>query len=260
MVKIIAIIPARMASSRFPGKPLAKISGIPMVGHCFIRTKMSKVLTDCYVATPDKEIFNYIYSINGDAVMTSHRHIMCHDRVVEAVKKIEKQKKIKYDIVLNIQGDLPLVYPDMINNLVIPIVKNPKEVFTTTMMDEVLDKKDFYDPNRVKTVTDNNKDLIFVSRSPIPSDKKTKKKFKKFKHVAIRAYSRNFFDKISKLKITPIEKIEGIDELRLLENGYKIRTVVTKRVTETVDTLTDLKKVIKMMNKDQLFKKYKNHY
>ncbi len=258
-MKIIAIIPARMASSRFPGKPMKLIHKIPMIGHCFIRTAMSKLLTDCYVATPDKSIHNYIKSIGGFSVMTSHTHKMCHDRVVEAVKKIEKSKKIKYDIILNVQGDLPMVFPDMVDKLIRPLIKY-KHIQTTTMIDQVLEKKDFFDPNRVKVVIDKNNDLIFVSREPIPSIKKTNLIFKKFKHVAIRAYRRNFFEIISKLKMTPIEKIEAIDELRIIENGFKIRTVFTKRITETVDTQKDLNKVIKMMSKDSLLKKYRNKY
>ena len=258
-MKIIAIIPARMASSRFPGKPMKKIHAIPMIGHCFIRTSMSKLLTDCYVATPDKAIKNYITSIDGNSVITSHKHEMCHDRVVEAVKKIEKSKKIKYDIILNVQGDLPMVFPEMVDALIKPLLKN-KKIETTTMIDPILEEKDFFDANRVKTVIDKNNDLIFVSREPIPSIKKTKKNFQKFKHVAIRAYKRNFFKKISKLKLTPIERIEGIDELRILEHGFKIRTVFTRKITETVDTKKDLNKVTKMMAKDNLLKKYKKKY
>jgi len=258
-MKIIAIVPARMASSRFPGKPMKPIHGIPMIGHCYIRTSMSKLLTDCYVATPDRSIDDYIKSIGGDSVMTSHKHKMCHDRVVEAVLKLEKKKKFKYDIILNVQGDLPMVFPDMVDELVKPLIKN-KNVETTTMIDQILAKKDFFDPNRVKTVIDKNKDLIFVSREPIPSIKKTKSNFRKYKHVAIRAYKRKFFTKISKFKLTPIENIEGIDELRILENGLKIRTVFTRRITETVDTQNDLNKVSKMMIKDVLLKKYKKKY
>jgi len=258
-MKIIAIIPARMASSRFPGKPMKLIHKIPMIGHCFIRTSKSKLLTDCYVATPDNSIHNYIKSIGGYSIITSHKHKMCHDRVVEAVKKIEKFKKIKYDIILNVQGDLPMVFPDMVDKLIQPLIKS-KTVQTTTMVDQILEKKDFFDSNRVKVVIDKNKDLIFVSREPIPSIKKTKSQFKKYKHVAIRAYRRTFFNIISKLKMTPIEKIEAIDELRILENGFKIRTVFTNRITETVDTQKDLNKVIQMMSKDSLLKKYKKKY
>ena len=151
-----------------------------------------------------------------------------------------------------------MVFPDMVDELVIPLIKN-KNVETTTMIDQIL-AKDFFDPNRVKTVIDKNKDLIFVSREPIPSIKKTKSNFRKYKHVAIRAYKRKFFTKISKFKLTPIENIEGIDELRILENGLKIRTVFTRRITETVDTQNDLNKVSKMMIKDVLLKKYKKKY
>ena len=255
--KVLGIIPARMASSRFPSKPLVKIYNIPMIGHCYLRSKLSKLLTDCYVATPDLEIKNYIKSINGKYVMTSHKHKMCHDRVVEAVKKIEKNKKIKYDIIVNIQGDLPMVFPDMIDQVITPLIKS-RLVKTTTMKDQIFDKKDFFDPNRVKVITDINNDLIIVSREPIPSSKKFNKSFKKYKHVALRAYKRKFFKQISNLKMTPTEKIEAIDELRLIENGIKIRTVFTKKITETVDTIQDLKKVIGMMKHDKLRKKYAN--
>ena len=255
-IKVLGIIPARMASSRFPGKPLAKIFGIPMVGHCYLRTKLSKLLTDCYVATPDLEIKNYLKSINGNCEMTSHKHNMCHDRVVEAVKKIEKNKNIKYDIIVNIQGDLPMVFPDMIDQVIKPLLKS-KLIQTTTMKDEIKDNKDFIDPNRVKVITDINDNLIVASREPIPSAKKFNKKYKKYKHVALRAYKKEIFKKISNLKKNPIEKIEAIDELRLIENDINIKTLFTKRITETVDTPNDLKKVIKMMKFDKLRQKYK---
>ena len=97
-MRIIGIIPARMASSRFPGKPMALIHGMPMIGHCYLRSKLCKLLTDCYVATPDKEIYDYICSLDGKAIMTSHKHIMCNDRVVEAVNKIEKNIREFYGI------------------------------------------------------------------------------------------------------------------------------------------------------------------
>ena len=255
--KILAIIPARMASSRFPGKPMALIKNLPMIGHCYIRSKFSKALSDCYVATPDNIILKYINSIEGNTIITSHKHIMCNDRVFEAVEKIEKLKRKKYDIILNIQGDLPMVYPDMIDDLVKPLIEE-KHVDTTTMVDEVKNNNDFLDYNRVKVLFDLNKNAILFTREPVPSRFKYKKKYKKYKHVAIRAYKRNVFLKLKKLSITPYEKIEGIDDLRLLENGIKIRIVKTKRITETVDTKKDLKKVIKMMHKDSFIKNYLN--
>ena len=254
-MNIIGIIPARMASSRFPGKPLAKIHGIPMIGHCYKRTNMSSLLDECYVATPDEEIFNYIRSIGGEAVMTSHKHKMCNDRVVEALHIIENEKQEKFSIVLNIQGDLPMVFPDMIDELIRPIIKDNK-IRTTTMMDEIKTQEEFLDPNRVQVVIDLNNNAILLTREPVPSRHKFNDNYNKYKHVAIRAYTRNLFSKIENMDMSPMEKIEGIDDLRLIENGIKIKVVFTKRVTETVDTPDDLDKVIDMMKKDELMKTY----
>ena len=254
-MKIICIIPARMASSRFPGKPLAKIHGIPMIGHCYKRTNMSELLTECYVATPDNEIFDYIESIGGKAVMTSHSHEMCNDRVAEAVNIIESEKKASFDIVVNVQGDLPMIFPEMVDELIKPII-NDEDVRTTTMVDEVKTLDDFLDPNRVKVVLDLNSNVMLVTREPIPSRHKYKDDYIKYKHVAIRAYDRSLFSLIEKLPMSPMEMIEGIDDLRLIENGIKIRVVFTEQITETVDTQDDLNKVIDMMKNDELM----NHY
>ncbi len=254
-MKIICIIPARMASSRFPGKPLAKIHGIPMIGHCYKRTNMSELLTECYVATPDNEIFDYIESIGGKAVMTSHSHEMCNDRVAEAVNIIESEKKASFDIVVNVQGDLPMIFPEMVDELIKPII-NDEDVRTTTMVDEVKTLDDFLDPNRVKVVLDLNSNVMLVTREPIPSRHKYKDDYIKYKHVAIRAYDRSLFSLIEKLPMSPMEKIEGIDDLRLIENGIKIRVVFTEQITETVDTQDDLNKVIDMMKNDELMNRY----
>ena len=254
-MNILGIIPARMSSSRFYGKPMKKILGIPMIGHCYLRSTMSKSLKNCYVATPDKEIYDYIKSLNGKAIMTSHKHVMCNERVFEAVDKIENIKNFKFDIIVNIQGDLPMIFPTMVDELIKPLLKN-KNVTNTTMVDDIIEYEDFYDKNRVKVLMDKNNDAILFTRESVPSEFKYKKIFKKYKHVAIRAYKRDLFNQIKKLKITPYEKIEGIDDLRLLENGIKIRITYTKKITETVDTPTDLKKVIKMMKTDKLIKKY----
>ena len=254
-MKIICIIPARMASSRFPGKPLAKIHGIPMIGHCYKRTNMSELLTECYVATPDNEIFDYIESIGGKAVMTSHSHEMCNDRVAEAVNIIESEKKASFDIVVNVQGDLPMIFPEMVDELIKPII-NDEDVRTTTMVDEVKTLDDFLDPNRVKVVLDLNSNVMLVTREPIPSRHKYKDDYIKYKHVAIRAYDRSLFSLIEKLPMSPMEIIEGIDDLRLIENGIKIRVVFTEQITETVDTQDDLNKVIDMMKNDELMNRY----
>jgi len=259
MKNIIGIIPARMSSSRFPGKPMKKIFSVPMIGHCYMRSKYSKRLSDLYVATPDNEIFDYINSIGGKAVMTSHKHEMCNDRVFEAVDKIEKLNKIKYSLIVNIQGDLPLVFPEMIDSLIQPIIKN-KQVTNTTMVEKILSYNDFKDPNRVKVVLNSKNQALLFTRESVPSDfKKNFKKFDSYKHVALRAYDRKTFEILKKLKITPLERIEGIDDLRLLENGISIDVVLTKKITDTVDNKKDLQNVIKIMKNDILKKKYSNN-
>ena len=191
-MNIIGVIPARMASSRFPGKPMAKIHGVPMIGHCYKRSVKSNLLTECYVATPDKEIFDYISLIGGKAIMTSHKHEMCNDRVFEAVEKIEKEKKINFEIIVNIQGDLPMVFPEMIDNSIKPLIEETN-VTNTTMAEIIKNEDEFLDPNRVKVVIDINKNAILLTREPVPSQKKSKKNFIKYKHVAIRAYKRKIF-------------------------------------------------------------------
>jgi 3-deoxy-manno-octulosonate cytidylyltransferase (CMP-KDO synthetase) len=184
---------------------------------------------------------------------------MCNDRVVEATKKIEKIKRIKYDFIVNIQGDLPMIYPDMISSLLKPLIDD-KKIETSTMAEEIIDKREFYDRNRVKVIFDKKDDAILLTREPVPSDFKFKGKYKKYKHVAIRAYRRDIFERISKLKLSPIEEIEGIDDIRLLENNIKIRVMFTSKITETVDNKKDLLKVKSMMKKDPLLKKYKKKF
>ena len=245
-----------MASSRFPGKPMKKIHGIPMIGHCYLRSAMCKIINKCVVATPDKIIYDYIKSIGGEAIITSHKHVMCNDRVVEATNKIEK-KFGKYDVIVNIQGDLPMVFPKMISDLISPLIKD-KSIKSTTMAELIINNKEFLDSNRVKVIFGLNKKAILLTREPVPSRHKFKNSYKKYKHVAIRAYRRDVFEKLSKLKLTPIEKIEGIDDLRLIENDIDIHIVLTKFVTETVDNQNDLNKVIQMMKSDTLLKRYSN--
>ena len=254
-MNIVGIIPARMSSSRFPGKPMKKIYGMPMIGHCYKRSIKSNLLSDCYVATPDSEIYDYIESIGGKSIMTSDKHEMCNDRVVEAVNILEKQNEKQYDVVVNIQGDLPMIFPEMIDDLIKPIIENAN-VECTTMADNVLDMKEFLDPNRVKVIFDLNKNAILLTREPVPSGKKTSKDYNKYKHVAIRAYKREIFKKIETLDMTPMEKLEGIDDLRLIENDIKIRIVFTDRITDTIDNQIDLDRVIHLMKNDQLKNSY----
>ena len=242
-MKIIGIIPARMASSRFPGKPLAKIHGVPMIGHCYKRTNMSGLLDECYVATPDHEICEFIESIDGKVVMTSHSHEMCNDRVVEAVNIIENEKQTKFDIVVNIQGDLPMIFPEMVDKLITPIIQD-EHVQTTTMMEEVKTLEEFLDPNRVKVVFDLSNNAVLLTREPVPSRHKFNGDYKKYKHVAIRAYERNLFSEIEKLPMSPMEKIEGIILSKKEADSRNIRSSeYTKIAQNWLNTFVELHQI-----------------
>ena len=159
-MKVIGIIPARIASSRLPGKPLAKICGIPMIGHVYYRSKMSKTLNQVYVATCDNEIANYIESIGGKAVMTANTHERASDRTAEAMSKIEKQIGGKVDIVVMIQGDEPMVYPEMIEESIKPML-NDSSINVVNLMATLKSKEEQNDPHEVKVVIDQNSFALY---------------------------------------------------------------------------------------------------
>src|SRR3989304_8143510 len=190
-MNIIGIIPARMASSRFPGKPLAEICGIPMVGHVYFRSKLSKTLHEVYVATCDKEIADYIKSIGGKAIMTSDTHERASDRTAEAMLKIEKETRRKVDIVVMIQGDEPMICPEMIEKAVKPMFGD-KNILITNLMAELKNEKEFEDPNEVKVVVDKFNNALYFSREPIPSRKKGAKQVPMLKQVCIIPFRRDY--------------------------------------------------------------------
>lgn len=255
MTKIVGIIPARMGSSRFPGKPLAKINEIPMVGHVYYRSKMSTRLDDVYVATCDKEIEDYITSIGGKAIMTSDKHKRASDRVAEALNKIENETGEKIDIIVLLQGDEPMIFPEMIDEAVQPFLDD-KQIVVTNLMASIKTIEEFKDPNEVKVVVDRQHYALYFSREPIPSDKKGPNKDYMYKQVCIIPFTRDFLIKFNKLEPTPLEIIESVDMMRIIEHGYKVKMVPTKFDTYSVDTTDDLKRVEKLMENDELVKKY----
>ena len=255
-MNIIGVIPARMASSRFPGKPLAKIHGIPMVGHVYHRSKMANLLSEVYVATCDTEIYDYVESIGGKAIMTGSHHERASDRVAEALLKIEQQSGKKVDIVVLIQGDEPMVTPDMIEDAVKPMI-NDERIKVVNLMAEIKTIKEFEDPNEVKVVVDNNSNALYFSREPIPSLKKGAKKVRMLKQVCIIPFRREYLLTYSRLPPTPLEIAESIDMLRVLEHGDKVKMIFTDKETYSVDTKEDLEWVVKQMEKDNLMSKYR---
>ena len=159
-MNIVGIIPARMASTRFPGKPLVDICGMPMLGHVYFRSKMAKILNSVYIATCDSDIKKYGDSIGAETVMTLDTHKRATDRTAEAMEKIEKKTSKKIDAVIMIQGDEPMLMPEMINSVAEPLLKD-NSVSVVNLMAELKDKKDQTDPNAVKVVTDKNSYALY---------------------------------------------------------------------------------------------------
>jgi 3-deoxy-manno-octulosonate cytidylyltransferase (CMP-KDO synthetase) len=252
---IVAIIPARMGSSRFPGKPLAKIHGIPLVGHVFFRTALSRLLTETYVATCDKEIFDYISSIGGKAVMTADTHERCSDRTAEAMLKIEADLGRKVNIVVMVQGDEPMITPEMIELSVGPMLKDPS-IQVVNLMARINSLEEFEDPNEVKVVTDLQSNALYFSREPIPSRKKDKKDVPMMKQVCIIPFERDFLLTFNALSSTPLEIVESVDMMRVIEHGYHVKMVYSDTETYSVDTPEDLVKVEKLMEDDPLLSRY----
>lgn len=255
-MSIIGIIPARMASSRFPGKPLAKICGIPMVGHVYYRSKICRALDEVYVATCDEEIAAYIRSLGGKAVMTADTHERASDRAAEAMLKIEAETGKLADIVVMIQGDEPMLYPDMIDEAVRPMLQD-KPLQIVNLMSPLKSRQEHDDPNEVKVTVDLNNCALYFSREAIPSWKKGAKSVPMLKQVCIMPFRRDFLLTFNQLAPTPLEIVESVDMLRVLEHGYKVKMVHTDRETYSVDTAEDLQKVEKLMQRDALIAQYK---
>jgi len=250
-MKIVGIIPARMGSSRFPGKPMAKICGVPMIGHVYLRSAMCKSLDEVYVATCDKEIYDYIESINGKAVMTSDKHERASDRTSEAMLKIEKATGKRIDIVVMIQGDEPMVYPEMIEASVKPMIDD-RSLQVVNLMAPIKTKEEQEDPNEVKVVVDLENYAMYFSREPIPSWKKGAKSVPMLKQVCIIPFQRDFLIRFNELPQTPLEIIESVDMLRVLEYGYKVKMIFSDYDTYSVDTKADLEEVQNHMKNDEL--------
>jgi 3-deoxy-manno-octulosonate cytidylyltransferase (CMP-KDO synthetase) len=254
-MNIIGIIPARMASSRFPNKPMADILGMPMIGHCYKRSMMSSLLNDVYVATCDKEIFDFIHSIGGKAIMTADTHERASDRTAEALLKIEKATGNKVDVVVMLQGDEPMITSEMIQSAVQPLLDS-QDIKISNLYSNIGSVKEFEDPNEVKVVVDKDEFALYFSREPIPSRKKGVLNVPMLKQVCIIPFKRDFLLEYNNMEQTTLEIIESVDMMRVLENGLKVKMVFTDNESYAVDTQEDLENVIMKMKTDTLIKKY----
>ena len=249
-MKIVAIIPARMASTRFPGKPLVDILGIPMIEHVRRRVALCPHINKVVVATCDREILEVVNKNGGEAVMTANTHERCTDRVAEAALSINA------DVVINVQGDEPLVRPEMFELLLKPLL-DEAGVVCTNLTAEIGSEDEFNNSNIVKTVFDCKKDIIYFSREPIPSLRKSGGlSFKKYKQLGIVAFRKDFLLRFAHLPPTPLEIVESVDMLRAIEHGYKIRMVLSPFQVYGVDTPDDLVHVTELMKNDDIFNSY----
>ena len=255
-MKVIAVIPARMGSSRFPGKPMALINGIPMIGHCYFRTNMCKDLSATYVATCDKEIYDYIHSIGGRVVMTSDKHERATDRTAEAMLKVEDELGVKVDVVVMVQGDEPMVTPEMITESLSAFTEDDS-VSVVNLMTSMDSVEEFEDPNEVKVVVNKNNDAIYFSREAIPSRKKGVVNVPMMKQVCIIPFTREYLLKFNEMPETELEKIESVDMMRIIENGDSVRMVLTQAEAFSVDTEEDRARVEMKMANDPLMSQYK---
>lgn len=254
-MNIIGIIPARLASSRLPNKPMADILGMPMIGHVYFRSKMSSVMDEVYVATCDQEIMDYIISVGGKAVMTANTHERASDRAAEALLTIEKETGRKADIVVMIQGDEPMITPEMISAAIQPLLDD-QNLNITNLMESMQTREEHEDPAEVKVVVDNKSNALYFSREPIPSRKKGAENIPMLKQVCIIPFRRDFLLEYNNMEQTPLEIIESVDMNRLLENGIQIRMVMRNEETFSVDTIADLNNVNARMKNDHLLLKY----
>lgn len=237
-MKAIGIIPARMDASRFPGKPMALILGMPMIGHCYHRTRLAPGLSEVYVATCDQIIANYIESIGGKVIMTSPLHDRASTRTAEALEIIEKGLPEKVDIVVMVQGDEPLIAPDVVGETLAHF--NDDEVQIVNIMSKISSKDVFFDQNNVKVVVDSNNDALYFSREPIPSPWKGWEQLPRFMQTGIIAFRRESLVGFNLMSETSLERHESVDMNRVLESGGRVRMVATSDFTIGVDTQVEL--------------------
>ena len=234
-----------MGSSRFPGKPLAKLLGEPMIGHVYKRVAQNNMLSLTAVATCDHEIKNYIESIGGRAVMTNERHERASDRCAEALAILERQDNKRFEIVVMVQGDEPMTHPEMITEAVHPMLDDP-EIQVVNLMGKIKSMEEFEDRNCIKVVCDLNGNALYFSREPIPTQSKIREA-SLHKQVCVIPFRRDFLIDYTNMEPTPLEIVESIDMLRILENGLNVRMIPTKFQSYSVDTIEDLKKVSELM-------------
>jgi 3-deoxy-manno-octulosonate cytidylyltransferase (CMP-KDO synthetase) len=235
MPRIVAFVPARMAASRFPGKPLARILDLPMIEHVRRRVALSEVVDEVVVATCDQEIMGAVSAAGGRAVMTKPTHERCTDRIAEAAETVD------CDIAIIVQGDEPLFMPDVLARLVEPHLQDPTTE-VTNLLSVISDEADLADVDIVKAVLNEQGDVMYFSRAPVPYFR-TRVAAPMYRQTGVSAFRRDFLSVFSNLPATSLEIAESIDFLRIVGHGHSIRGVIFEDRTIGVDRPADVPKV-----------------
>jgi len=248
-VPVLGVIPARMASSRFPGKPLKLICGRPMIWHVWQRCLLSLALDDVVIASCDREIKDVAEDFGARVIMTSDKHTRSNDRVAEVAERIS------CDIILNIQGDEPLVNPQLIDDVVGEHNKD-ETIGCVNPISEIKKEEERQSPHTVKVVTNLKGRVMYFSRYPIPSALINDRKYPVYRQVPILGFRSEFCIKLAKLLEGPLELQESIDLLRAIEHDMPLHSMVTEFETIGVDTPADLENVEKIIEQDPVYKEY----
>ncbi len=250
--KILTLIPARMGSSRFPGKPMAPLLGIPMIEHVYRRVALSPEVTATVVATCDAEIADHIRGIGGRVAMTGSHHERASDRCAEALEIVEREDGVQFDIVVMVQGDEPLVHPEMIGEALAPMLADPS-IKITNLLGHIAGDTEFEDRNCIKVVCDRVGNALYFSREPIPTRSKGVNS-PIGKQICVIPFTRDFLLEYTRMAPTPLEIAESVDMMRVLEHGLKVRMVPTRYDSQSVDTESDRVRVEQAMRADALYR------
>lgn len=245
-MKVICIIPARYGSTRFEGKPLANLCGKSMIQRTYEQVKKSKLIDEIYIATDDNRIKDNAGSFGAKVLMTSREHVCGTDRIAEAVRYVKSNED---DVIINVQGDEPLVDPRALDAVIRPLLKDPK-LYMACLITKIKDKSEYKNPNVVKVVKDRDNFALYCSRSLIPYSRYDISRGV-YKQIGVYVYRKGFLVKFSRMEPTPYEKIEKLEQLRALENGFKMKLVETDYDSVPVDVPEDLKRVIDIIKRKQ---------